>query len=89
MPYFKRSGHCTRCEALFDPGAIAFMVREETINEVFPNGAYSYLRTVVAACEACIAGEERERLRLLPMMIDVADFLADIDVDQDFHFTIP
>jgi hypothetical protein len=52
------------------------MVREETIVEVFPNAAYSYLRTVVAVCEACITGEKRERLRLLPMIFSDRRFEA-------------
>ena len=65
MPYFRRSGHCTRCEARFDPEATALMVRETVIMRVLPNGAYSYLRTIVAVCQKCLTDEERKELKLL------------------------
>jgi hypothetical protein len=69
MPYLRRSGHCTRCEARFDPDATAFMVRETLIIGVFPNGAYSYLRTIVAVCKTCLTDEERKELKLLLLAI--------------------
>jgi hypothetical protein len=42
MPYFKRSGYCTRCEAPFDADATAFMVRETVI---------------VAVCKKCLTDD--------------------------------
>jgi hypothetical protein len=50
MPYFKRSGYCTRCEAPFDADATAFMVRETVI---------------VAVCKKCLTDEERKELKLV------------------------
>ena len=65
MPYFRRSGHCTRCEARFDLDATAFMVRETVIMGVLSNGAYSHLRTIVAVCKKCLTDEERKELNLV------------------------
>jgi hypothetical protein len=67
MPYFKRSGHCTRCEERFDVDATVFMVREILIMGACSTGARSYLRTTVAVCEKCLTDEEQEKLRLLLM----------------------
>jgi hypothetical protein len=50
MPYFRRSGHCSRCEACFDPDETAFMVREGAI---------------VGVCKKCMTDEEGEDLKLL------------------------
>jgi hypothetical protein len=50
MLYFERSGHCTRCEARFDTGAAAYMVREKLI---------------VAVCKKCLMDEERKERKLL------------------------
>jgi hypothetical protein len=41
------------------------MVRETLIMGVFPNGAYSYLRTIVAVCKKCLTNGERKELKLL------------------------
>jgi hypothetical protein len=51
MPYFSRSGPCTRCETPFDPDAMAFMVRENAWG-------------IVAVCRKCLTDEEQKELKL-------------------------
>jgi hypothetical protein len=60
MPYFRRSGHCTRCGELFDPALKAFMVRENVVTGKVPDGTH----TIVAVCKKCLTDEERKEWKL-------------------------
>jgi hypothetical protein len=65
--YFKRSGHCTRCQAGFRSDAMAFMVRESvTMGSFYKTPS---LRTIVAVCMNCLTDEERAELALLLVAI--------------------
>jgi hypothetical protein len=59
---FKKSGHCTRCEAPFGGNATAYMVVEDNICWGIDGNIAFTQREIVPVCDACVLPAEAAEL---------------------------